>query len=85
MEPLHIPLPEFSYKKAESLRNDLKNRLWAAGLRMRESKPDDPRGGHLYIGPAHGTSVKQILSILWTFVVKPILNGLGYFVSIYLQ
>jgi len=82
MEPLHIPLPEFSYKKAESLRNDLKDRLWAAGFRMRESQPDDPRGGHLYKAPAHGTSLKQILSTLWNFVVRPILNGLGYFVSI---
>ena len=81
IEPLHIALPEFSYNKADNLRTDMKNRLLAAGFRMRESKPDDPRGTRP-LGPGHGTSLQQILATLWILVVKPILNGLGYSVSI---
>ena len=81
IELLHIPLPEFSYNKADNLHNDLKTHLWASGFRMRESKPDDPRG----IRPAslaRSTSLQPILATLWMFVVKPILNGLGYSVSV---
>lgn len=84
IEPLHIALPEFSYNKADKLRKDMKTRLWTTGFRMRESKPDDPpgirRAGPAYHA-AYGTSLQQILATLWIFVVKPILNGLGYSVS----
>ena len=80
-DPLHIALPEFSYKKADNLHKDLKIHLWATGFRMRESKPDDPRGIRR-AGPAHSTFLQQTLATLWNFVVKPILNGLGYSVSI---
>ena len=81
IEPLHIALPEFSYDKADNLRKDLNIRLWDAGFRMREYKPDE-RLGIRRLGPAHSTSLQQILATLWIFVVKPILNGLGYSVSI---
>ena len=81
IKPLHIALPEFSYNKADNLRTELKIRLLAAGSRMPESKPDDPRGIRR-LGPGHGISLQQILATLWISVVKPILNGLGYSVSI---
>ena len=81
IKPLHIALPEFSYNKADNLHTDLKIHLLAAGSRMRESKPDDPRGIRR-LGPGHGTSLQQILATLWILVVKPILDGLGYSVSI---
>jgi hypothetical protein len=43
---------------------------------MRGSKPDTC--GLHYKSPA---VIKDILAQLWTFVVKPILNALGYSVS----
>lgn len=78
IEPLHIGLPEFSYSKAEGLRDSLKAHLRVAGVRMRESKPEVVTRGMRY----EGTSVSRILSTLWVTIVKPILNGLGYTVSI---
>ncbi|KDR69832.1 hypothetical protein GALMADRAFT_103931 [Galerina marginata CBS 339.88] len=74
MEPLHINLPQFSYGKAASLRNKMKACLGISDRRMRESKPEGTRGMR-----HEGSSLKSILSTLWTSVVKPILNGLGHF------
>jgi hypothetical protein len=37
--PLHIALHEFSYKKADKLRHDLKDHLFNSGVRIRESEP----------------------------------------------
>ncbi|KAF8873176.1 CHAT domain-containing protein [Gymnopilus junonius] len=72
-EPFHIPLPQISYNKAENLRNALKAHLRGSGVRMRESRAEVARGMRY-----EGTSVSRILSTLWTTVVKPILDGLGY-------
>jgi tetratricopeptide (TPR) repeat protein len=75
-KPLHIALHEFSYEKADKLYHDLKDHLFNSGVQMRGSKPDT-RGLH-YKSPA---VIKDILAQLWTFLVKPILNALGYSVS----
>ena len=75
-KPLYIPLHEFSYKKADKLCHDLKNHLFNFGVQMRGSELDT-RGLH-YKSPA---VIKEILGQLWTFLVKPILNALGYSVS----
>ena len=75
-KPLHIALHEFSYKKADKLYHDLKDHLPNSGVRMHGSEPDT-RGLH-YKSPA---VIKDILAQLWTFLVKPILNALGYSVS----
>jgi hypothetical protein len=74
--PLHIALHEFSYERADKLHCDLKDHLFNYGVQIRDSKLGT-RGLH-YKSPA---VIKDILGQLWTFVVKPILNALGYSVS----
>ena len=76
-KPIHIALHEFSYKKADKLHQDLKGHLFNSGACMHGSEPDTH--GLDYKSPA---VIKDILAQLWTFVVKPILNALGYSVSI---
>lgn len=72
-EPLHIPLPDFSYSKADNLRNRLRIHLHACSLRIRETG----RAGRLYESGGDA-GIKSILRELWTLVVKPILESLGY-------
>ncbi|KAF5340587.1 hypothetical protein D9611_007403 [Ephemerocybe angulata] len=87
-QPIHIPLPEFSYEKATKYRDDLGNLLKSNHLRDRgrqdseitETGEDDPeiRGVRLArrekrdVGILHG-----ILRSLWSDLVKPILDSLG--------
>jgi len=78
-KPLYIALPEFSYKEADILCHDLKDYLFNFGVRMHGSGPDTRHGG-LWHYKSHAV-LKDILAQLWTFVVKLILNALGYSVS----
>ena len=75
-QPLHIALHEFSYEKAVKLHCDLKDHLFNSGVRMHGSEPDTC--GLHYKSP---TVIEDILGQLWTCLVKPILNALGYSVS----
>ncbi|PPQ68743.1 hypothetical protein CVT25_012837 [Psilocybe cyanescens] len=74
-EALHIALPEFSYNMAAALRRDLKILLHNSRIRIRGDENDASRGSRSYM-----QGIADILRQLWTFVVKPILDGLGYFV-----
>jgi len=74
-EPIHIPLPNFSYKKAAKLPDKLRDCLpvkgRAADGSRRRKKP--------FSGRSKVTSVIQIvLQELWTDVVQPILSMLGF-------
>ena len=80
-EPLHIPLPEFSYAKAINLRNQLKAHLHAANIWMRECDIDGIRATRPVGDNAGSGVIKLILHQLWILVVKPILDGLGILVS----
>ncbi|TFK17060.1 hypothetical protein FA15DRAFT_557312, partial [Coprinopsis marcescibilis] len=81
-EPLHIPLPCFSFEKAETLRTDLTGLLRSSGMRVRDDvqgseteqhrKPQQSRAG------PHGETLASILATLWIDVVKPILDALGF-------
>ncbi|KDR79601.1 hypothetical protein GALMADRAFT_63499 [Galerina marginata CBS 339.88] len=73
----HIPLPNFSYSKAEDLRNQLVTHLCFSGVRMRESHSDG-RGMRLETKGEDRKVVTHVLKELWTLVVKPILDRLGY-------
>ena len=76
LEVIHVPLP-FSLKQAQELQRSMNQLLRNAGVRKRdkrvapivttESVPDGGFG--------------NILSILWTSVVKPVLDTLAYSVS----
>ena len=81
-EPLHIPLEKFSYVKAADLRNQLNTHLCAANIRMRECELDSIRATRPVGDNDSSGVIKHILHQLWILVVKPILNGLGFSVSI---
>ena len=80
--PLHIPLHKFSYAKATDLRNQLNTHLHDANVRMRESELDGIRAIRPIRDNNSSGVIKHILHPLWILVVKPILDGLGFTVSI---
>ena len=76
--PIHIPLPEFTHEKSVTLRDNLQANLLSSRIRMREAEPLT-RG----ICPfSEGMGLREILRHLWVWVVKPILDALGYSVCI---
>ena len=77
--PIHIPLPEFTYDKSVILRDNLQGNLLASGIRMREAEPLT-RGVRPFSERSMGLG--EILRQLWVWVVKPILDALGYSVCI---
>ena len=80
-EPLHIPLNKFSSVKATHLRNQLNAHLQDANVRMRDCELDDIRAIRAVGKNDGGGVIKHILHQLWSLVVKPILDGLGFSVS----
>jgi hypothetical protein len=81
-EPLHIPLNKLSYGKATDLRNQLNSHLQAANVRVHECEPDGIRATCPVRDNEGGGAIKHILNQLWILVVKPILDGLGFSVSV---
>ena len=73
--PIHIPLPQFTHKKSVGLRNHLQTNLLASGIRMREAETST-RGMRPF--SKSGVGLGEILHQLWVWVVKPILDALGY-------
>ena len=88
-EPLHIPLPNFSLKRATKYRSDLSAELVSNGLRVRQAdaEPDEESVGRPAPTPyvrkrdAGSRAVREILRGLWTDIVKPILDALAFSVS----
>ncbi|KAK0440551.1 CHAT domain-containing protein [Armillaria borealis] len=72
-EVVHIPLKNFSYRKAEILHKQLNKSLSDFGVRTRASRP------------AYGSSNKDVfvtvLKELWSCIVKPVLDSLAFFPS----
>ncbi|KAJ2927943.1 hypothetical protein H1R20_g9147, partial [Candolleomyces eurysporus] len=89
-EPFHIPLPNFSLRKASTYSNELTDRLKLTGLRMRAVLADLVKEEDAEIGPterAMRPSVRKqlpheivcnILGALWNEVVKPVLDALAF-------
>ncbi|KAK0234516.1 CHAT domain-containing protein [Armillaria nabsnona] len=69
-EVVHIPLKNFSYRKAEILHKQLNKSLSDFGVRTRASRP------------AYGSSNKDVfvtvLKELWSCIVKPVLDSLAF-------
>ncbi|KAK0468776.1 CHAT domain-containing protein [Armillaria novae-zelandiae] len=67
---IHIPLKDFTYNDAKNLQEQLATALSAYGVRTRASQP------------VYATSVNDVfmnvLKVLWTCIVKPILDGLAF-------
>ena len=84
--PLHVPLPGFSLKMTEEYRSRWRQQLEAHGLRGREGSgdPDETAGPERGLGlyqrkcSVNGSITHDILRGLWTGLVKPILDGLGF-------
>ncbi|RXW12490.1 hypothetical protein EST38_g13363 [Candolleomyces aberdarensis] len=90
-EPFHIPLLNFTYKKAKTYSNALSALLVQKELRMRagEMNMDDEEDTRIGLtgrvarpsvdNPLRdGVVVRNILGALWKEVVKPILDALGF-------
>ncbi|KAF6765443.1 TPR-like protein [Ephemerocybe angulata] len=86
LDPLHIPLPNFSLEKANKYRSDLKADLERQGLRIREEEggasssadfPARPIKPAFPMGRRGTNAVRGVLRGLWTDVVEPILNKIG--------
>ncbi|KIM19689.1 hypothetical protein M408DRAFT_83183 [Serendipita vermifera MAFF 305830] len=75
---VHIPLESFSNNMSISMFHDFTRLLSSAGVRARDSRKSE-RTSCVSNG---GDSFKNILSHLWLHVVKPILEGLAYQVSL---
>ncbi|TFY61659.1 hypothetical protein EVG20_g6971 [Dentipellis fragilis] len=71
---LHVPLDQFSIKKALALQSWLRQALGASGMQVRGSMP-------AFSQSQGGPSFQKILSTLWLQIVKPILDKLNHKVS----
>jgi tetratricopeptide (TPR) repeat protein len=71
-----IPLEQFSYDMSKKLSEALKSLLLSCGVRSRNLLRAIRDGAD-----EHDVTFKNILSILWRHVVKPVIDGLAYQVS----
>ncbi|KDN33634.1 hypothetical protein RSAG8_13278, partial [Rhizoctonia solani AG-8 WAC10335] len=66
----HLPLPNFTQDKAQQARSVLVSSLRQKGLRQ--------RGVRVRPQPGYEDGIESVLKILWTDIVKPVLDHLGY-------
>ena len=76
-KPLNIPLTMFSLQRAIELRDNLHEYFLHHGVRRIKQCRDS--------STENGLTLYEILSDLWLRVVKPILDGLGYHVCVFLS
>jgi tetratricopeptide (TPR) repeat protein len=76
-EVIHIPLNDFSYDLAQKLQHSLNQLLSTTGVRMR----DVARGPRMASTKHDNFGFEEILSVLWTNAVHPILGALAFSVS----
>ncbi|KIM85774.1 hypothetical protein PILCRDRAFT_776987 [Piloderma croceum F 1598] len=74
-EVMHIPLHGFSYEKGQELCQSLNRLLSNAGVHVQ-----DLRGPRL-VATHQDRSFQHVLLILWSCIVKPVLDGLAFSVS----
>ncbi|KAB5592543.1 aromatic di-alanine and TPR containing protein [Ceratobasidium theobromae] len=70
----HVPLPDLTAEKVADARAQLQGTLEQHGLRDRSGSRRPDRSAM----KPRGDSFKEVLMILWSSVVKPILDFLGY-------
>jgi hypothetical protein len=89
-EPSHISLPNFSLEKAKHYRSVLSMQLQCHNLRARGAEvtfnsnseaPERAAGPYRKQGMTGEDGVHSVLQGLWTEVVKPIFDFLGFLVS----
>ncbi|KDN33401.1 hypothetical protein RSAG8_13510, partial [Rhizoctonia solani AG-8 WAC10335] len=69
-EITHLPLPNFTEDKARQSHSELKSSLRLRGLRQ--------RGAMVLPQLEYEDGIESVLSILWSDIVKPVLDHLGY-------
>ena len=74
-EAIHIPLNNFSFKKAQELHCFLNQMLLAAGVCQRDISR------MRCAATTAGSDFPSILSNIWAYVVNPVLDGLAIHVS----
>jgi hypothetical protein len=72
---VHIPLHGLSYDKARQLHHHLSQILSTAGVRARDTR------AIRRVVTSRAGGFEFILSNLWTSIVKPVLDGLAFYVS----
>jgi hypothetical protein len=75
-EVIHVPLDGFSYNQAQNMQHLLNKSLSIAGNRMR-----DIRGPRMASTKPDDFGFEGILSGLWTYVVRPVLEALAFSVG----
>ncbi|QRW25921.1 aromatic di-alanine and TPR containing protein [Rhizoctonia solani] len=70
----HVHLPNFTKKKAQEARDKMEASLWNKNLRE--------RGVRLIPVPGYKDGFASVLLDLWTDIVKPVLDFLGYMESV---
>ncbi|KAJ2915896.1 hypothetical protein MD484_g4520, partial [Candolleomyces efflorescens] len=81
-DPLHIPLPGFSYQQAKQLRVRLEMLIYPSGARVEEENEGVERALKPFrmdksVRNSTERVVPSILQDLWVLVVKPIVDRLG--------
>ncbi|KAL5634350.1 hypothetical protein ACGC1H_002423 [Rhizoctonia solani] len=66
----HLALPNFTEEKAQQARSELEAFLRQKGLRQ--------RGVRVRPQPGYDNGIESVLMILWSDIVKPVLDYLGY-------
>jgi len=79
--PIHITLDDFTHKEASDLTESLRHFLSSHRVRMREVD----RAGRPVLSPGaeKQSGIHVVLKALWLRVVKPILDGLAFSVSVF--
>ncbi|PVF92651.1 hypothetical protein CPB86DRAFT_801841 [Serendipita vermifera] len=71
---VHIPLPNVTSERITELRDQIKDQLYSAGIRMRNT-----RAAKKLDEETDNQTCRRVLAELWTNLVKPILDSLALF------
>ena len=74
---MHIPLPTFSFERAQALQRRLSRMLMRSDVGVRQ---DDERG--MRFAQVLNSDFPRLLSELWDGIVRPVLVGLDIPVSL---
>jgi hypothetical protein len=72
-EVIHIPLPDITFKRVTVLRDELKNLLFANGIRLRGE-----RAAQKWTDEGDGNDCAHVLAEVWNGLIKPVLESLAF-------
>jgi tetratricopeptide (TPR) repeat protein len=76
-EVIHIPLPDTTLPRVMELRDELKNFLYASGIRTRGQ-----RAAQRITDDSEAKDLSRVLAELWYGVVKPVMDSLAFSVRV---